>query len=72
MISDILDLCSEPRISNGQVSGRAGPNYFSGSVRCEVGLVLVGNPAIRCSAGVWGGAMPVCAGIEYSITPGGE
>jgi len=55
------DLCSEPRISNGQVSGRAGPNYFSGSVRCEVGLVLVGSPAIRCSAGVWSGAMPVCA-----------
>jgi len=55
------DLCSEPRISKGQVSGRAGPNYFSGSVRCEEGLVLVGNPAIRCSAGVWSGAMPVCA-----------
>jgi len=55
------DLCSEPRIHNGQVSGRAGPNYFSGYVRCGEGLVLVGSPAIRCRAGVWGGAMPVCA-----------
>ena len=72
MISDILDLCSEPRIHNGQVSGRAGPNYFSGYVRCGVGLVVVGSPVIRCTAGVWGGAMPVCAGIEYSRIVGGE
>ena len=47
---------------SGRVSGRAGPNFFSGQVRCADGLHLVGNPVITFREGVWGGSLPVCGG----------
>ena len=52
----------EPKIINGQVSGRASPNFFSGQVMCNDGLHLVGNPIIKCRAGTWSETIPVCAG----------
>merc|ERR1711892_426037 len=57
------DLCPEPLVTNGQVSGRTSPDFFYGQVRCNVGFHLVGNPVIKCRAGTWSGTIPVCAAI---------
>merc|ERR1711892_151767 len=57
------DLCPEPEVTNGQVSGRTSPDFFYGQVRCNVGFHLVGNPVIKCRAGTWSGTIPVCAAI---------
>ena len=46
-------------VPNGQVSGQASPNFFSGQVRCNNWFHLMGNPGIMFQVGNWSGTVPV-------------
>jgi len=59
------DLCPEPVVQNGVVSGRKEPDYFFGEISCNVGYHLVGNSkTIKCRQGSWSQKeLPVCSAI---------
>jgi len=56
----VADLCPEPVIPNGGISGRKSENFFSGQVRCDRGFQLIGNSRVKCRNGIWSGPIPVC------------
>merc|ERR1712032_310977 len=51
----VADLCPEPVIPNGGISGRKSDNFFSGQVRCDRGFQLIGNSRLKCKCQVQGG-----------------
>jgi len=60
VVAVAADLCPEPVIQNGGISGRKSDNFFSGQVRCDRGFQLIGNSRVKCRNGVWSGPTPVC------------
>ena len=50
----LADLCPEPVVPNGMVSGQKEPDYFFREFLCNVGYRLVGNSkTIKCRQGIW-------------------
>jgi len=60
------DLCPEPTIPNGVVSGEKETNFFFGEVTCDLGYHLVGaSKNIKCRHGVWSQKeLPVCSVVR--------
>eukprot|EP00092_Neocalanus_flemingeri_P042270 GFUD01046141.1.p1 GENE.GFUD01046141.1~~GFUD01046141.1.p1 ORF type:complete len:652 (+),score=183.46 GFUD01046141.1:49-1956(+) len=58
------DLCPEPMVPNGVVTGEKTTNLFFGEVTCNLGYHLVGARNIKCRHGDWSQEeLPVCSAI---------
>merc|ERR1711970_1089688 len=59
------DLCPQPNIPNGKVSGHKDTDVFFGEVSCNIGFHLVGvSNKIKCRHGVWSHeVLPLCSAI---------
>ena len=54
--------CSLPPLPGVLVEGERSGDSWVGSFSCAAGSLLVGQPRLKCRAGVWSGPFPVCTG----------